>query len=74
MNWTGKLAQIFIRNGNLSLLIVISVFIWGIFSFILTPKQYNPKITAPSFQVVINYPGAVITSYSIHYTKLYDCF
>ncbi len=58
MNWTGKLAQIFIRNGNLSLLIVISVFIWGIFSFILTPKQYNPKITAPSFQVVINYPGA----------------
>jgi|GEM_PF-5155264 len=58
MNWTGRLAQIFIRNGNPSLLIVISIFLWGIISFLMTPKQYNPQITAPSFQVIINYPGA----------------
>ncbi|HPJ37696.1 MAG TPA: efflux RND transporter permease subunit, partial [Spirochaetota bacterium] len=58
MNWTGKLARVFVKNGRLSLLIIITLFIWGIASFYATPKQYNPKITAPSFQIQVDYPGA----------------
>ena len=58
MNWTGKLASIFVRNGNLSLILVIALFAWGFISFLATPKQYNPKITAPSFEIIIDYPGA----------------
>lgn len=58
MNWTGKLASIFVRNGNLSLILVIAFFVWGLISFFATPKQYNPKITAPSFEIIIDYPGA----------------
>ncbi|HPB81440.1 MAG TPA: efflux RND transporter permease subunit [Spirochaetota bacterium] len=58
MNWTGKLARVFVKNGRLSLLIIITLFIWGAASFFATPKQYNPKITAPSFQIQVDYPGA----------------
>lgn len=58
MNWTGKLAKIFVENGRLSLLIIITLFIWGAVSFYAIPKQYNPKITAPSFQIIVDYPGA----------------
>ncbi|MCP5502599.1 MAG: efflux RND transporter permease subunit [Leptospiraceae bacterium] len=58
LNWTGKLTSIFVKNGRLSLLLVVTLFIWGIFSFILTPKQYNPKIVAPAFQIRVEFPGA----------------
>ncbi len=58
MNWTGKLARVFVENGRLSLLIIITLFIWGAVSFYAIPKQYNPKITAPSFQIMVDYPGA----------------
>lgn len=69
INWTGKLASIFVKNGKLSLLLVITLFVWGIFSFILTPKQYNPRIVAPAFQVVVEYPGASRTEVLEQVTK-----
>lgn len=37
---------------------VITLFVWGFFSFVFTPKQYNPRIVAPAFQVLVEYPGA----------------
>ena len=57
-NWTGKLSGLFVRNGRLSLLLLITLFIWGIISFFSTAKQYNPEITAPAFQIRVDYPGA----------------
>lgn len=69
MNWTGKIAQIFVKNGRLSLLLIIALFSWGIMSFIITPKQYNPKITAPAFQIFVDYPGASKTEVLEQVTK-----
>ena len=58
LNWTGKVSRIFVNNSRLSLLLIVSLFIWGILSYTATPKQYNPKITAPAFQITIDFPGA----------------
>ncbi|MEM7182473.1 MAG: efflux RND transporter permease subunit [Spirochaetota bacterium] len=58
LNWTGKLTTIFVSNGKLAFLLLLTLFLWGGFSFFLTPKQYNPKIVAPAFQVLVEYPGA----------------
>jgi multidrug efflux pump subunit AcrB len=58
MNWTGKLAHFFIKNGKLTFLILISLFLWGYMSFLATPKKYNPTIVAPAFQVTVKAPGS----------------
>lgn len=57
-NWTGKVANTFVRNGRLSLLILLTLFVWGTISYFATPKQYNPRIVAPAFQITVNFPGA----------------
>ncbi|MCB1139993.1 MAG: efflux RND transporter permease subunit, partial [Leptospiraceae bacterium] len=57
-NWTGRVAAIFVNNGRLSLLILFTLFIWGGISYFTTPKQYNPRIVAPAFQIVVDFPGA----------------
>ena len=54
----GRIAKIFVMNEKLTLLLILFLFSWGIFSFILTPKQYNPDIVAPAFQVITEFPGA----------------
>ena len=58
MNWTARLATIFVRNRRLSLLLTIALFVWGAGSYLATPKQYNPRIVAPSFQIFVEFPGA----------------
>lgn len=58
MNWTGTFSSFFIKNGKLTLLIFISLFVWGIISFVLSTKKYNPTIVAPAFQIMVDYPGA----------------
>lgn len=58
MNWTARLATIFVRNRRLSLLLTIALFIWGAGSYLAAPKQYNPRIVAPSFQIFVEFPGA----------------
>ncbi len=57
-NWTARLAAIFVRNRRLSLLLTIALFAWGIGSYLVTPKQYNPRIVAPAFQIFVEFPGA----------------
>ncbi|MFC1644430.1 efflux RND transporter permease subunit [Patescibacteria group bacterium] len=54
----GKLAKIFITNKELSVITIIALFAWGIFSFAIMPKQYNPEIVAPAFNIVTEFPGA----------------
>lgn len=54
----GKLAKIFITNKELSVITIIALFAWGVFSFVIMPKQYNPEIVAPAFNIVTEFPGA----------------
>jgi multidrug efflux pump subunit AcrB len=52
-----KLTEFFLKNARISLLVTLGLSIWGVFSFFLTPKQYNPRIVAPAFRIYIEYPG-----------------
>lgn len=63
LGFAGKMAKVFVVNSKLSILIIISMFVWGVFSFFITPKQYNPEIVAPAFQVITEFPGA--SSYEV---------
>lgn len=58
MNIFGRICQYFVMNKRLSMLIFIGIILWGGLSFIMTPKQYNPEITAPAFNVTAEFPGA----------------
>jgi multidrug efflux pump subunit AcrB len=58
MNWTARLATIFVRNRRLSLLLTIALFLWGGLSYLAAPRQYNPRIVAPAFQIFVEFPGA----------------
>lgn len=54
----GKLTKLFLYNRVLAVLSIIIVVIWGILSFIMMPKQYNPEIVAPAFLITTDYPNA----------------
>ena len=56
----GLFTKMFVMNSKLTLLLIIFFFIWGIFSFIITPKQYNPDIVAPAFNIITDFPGATV--------------
>jgi len=43
LGFAGKLAKIFVVNSKLSMLLLLTMFVWGILSFFITPKQYNPQ-------------------------------
>ncbi len=58
LGFAGKIAKVFVHNSKLSLLLLLTMFAWGILSFFITPKQYNPEIVAPAFQVITEFPGA----------------
>jgi len=58
LGWAGKIAKYFIENSKLSLLLIMAIMAWGTISFVATPKQYNPKITAPTFQINMYAPSA----------------
>jgi multidrug efflux pump subunit AcrB len=57
-NLVGKIAHFFATNRPLSALVLFGVLGFGLFSFLLTPKQYNPEIVRPAFAVSITYTGA----------------
>jgi multidrug efflux pump subunit AcrB len=54
----GRIVGVFLRNQELSVLTIIVLAAWGVLSFILMPKQYNPEIVAPAFVVTTSFPGA----------------
>ncbi len=72
LNWAGKIAHFFIKNSQLSILLIVTIFIWGIVSFILTPKQYDPKITAPSYQVFLEAPSAESAEFYDRITRVFE--
>ncbi|MCK4635844.1 MAG: efflux RND transporter permease subunit [Candidatus Moranbacteria bacterium] len=58
LGFAGRLANIFVSNKELGMITIIAIFAWGIFSFIIMPKQYNPEIVAPAFNIVTEFSGA----------------
>lgn len=61
LNFAGKITHFFLHNRPLAWLVLIGVIASGFFSYITTPKQYNPEVILPAFQVMIPYPGATAT-------------
>jgi multidrug efflux pump subunit AcrB len=57
-NIVGKVAHFFASNKPLSILAFVAVVTFGIFAFMLTPKQYNPEIVRPAFSITMRYSGA----------------
>ncbi|EKD58352.1 MAG: hypothetical protein ACD_56C00146G0011 [uncultured bacterium] len=54
----GKMAKVFVKNRELNILVMLFIVIWGIGSFILMPKAYNPDIVAPAFTITTQFAGA----------------
>jgi len=55
---SGKITRLFLNNWELSILSILIITAWGIVSFVLMPKQYNPEIVAPAFIVSTDLPNA----------------
>ena len=53
-----KLAKMFIDNYALSIISIILIIVTWIYWWISTPKQINPEINIPRFQITVNYPWA----------------
>lgn len=58
LNFAGKFASMFVKNTNLTLLVILGLFAWGVFSFIITPKEENPQIVVPVANIITTWPGA----------------
>lgn len=58
LNLAGRLAKLYIEHSQLNFLSVLIILVWGVTSFILMPKQYNPEIVAPAFSIGVDFPGA----------------
>ncbi|MDD5396451.1 MAG: efflux RND transporter permease subunit [Candidatus Moranbacteria bacterium] len=54
----GRMASLFVKNKELNILAILFIVVWGIGSFILMPKAYNPDIVAPAFTITTSFPGA----------------
>ncbi|MDD3646447.1 MAG: efflux RND transporter permease subunit [Candidatus Gracilibacteria bacterium] len=52
-----KIAKFFIENSKLTFVLVLITIISGIGSYLIIPKQYNPTIIVPAFQVIVEAPG-----------------
>jgi len=48
-----KIAQFFIENWKLTFVLVLVTLITGFGSYMILPKQYNPTIVVPAFQVIV---------------------
>ncbi|MCB9816470.1 efflux RND transporter permease subunit [Candidatus Nomurabacteria bacterium] len=58
VNIAGRISHFFAVNRPLSMLLLLVSLVFGLVSFFLTPKQYNPEITRPAFAVTVEYAGA----------------
>lgn len=48
-----NIAKFFIQNSKLTIVIIIVILISGLWSYIVLPKQYNPTIVVPAFNIFI---------------------
>lgn len=54
---SGKIAHFFI-NSKLTLLLMVSLMIIGVYSSFLIPREEEPQINVPMADVLVGYPGA----------------
>lgn len=59
-NSIGTISHFFVSNRPLSILILVVAITFGLLSFWLLPKQYNPEIIRPAFAITLEYQGATI--------------
>ncbi|MDP2090638.1 MAG: efflux RND transporter permease subunit [Candidatus Gracilibacteria bacterium] len=52
-----KFAKFFLENEKITLVIISIIVFFGIGSYIMLPKQYNPSIVAPAFNIQIPVNG-----------------
>ncbi|MEI7511743.1 MAG: efflux RND transporter permease subunit, partial [Candidatus Peregrinibacteria bacterium] len=57
-NFAGRIAHAFVHNRAVAILLFFVALFLGVFSYAVSPKQYNPEVTLPVFQISIDYPGA----------------
>ncbi|MDO8597326.1 MAG: hypothetical protein Q7R45_11980, partial [Sulfuricaulis sp.] len=57
LNLAGRIARYFIGS-KLTLLIMAFAFLAGVFAFLVTPREENPKIVVPVANVIVQKPGA----------------
>ncbi len=57
-SFISNIVRLFTFNHPLSSIIVIGIIVFGVMSYMFTPKQYNPEIVRPAFFVSVPYPGA----------------
>ncbi len=51
-----KLAEFFIKNSKITIVLLIVSLVVGLWSYIVIPKQYNPTIIVPAFQISVPAP------------------
>ena len=57
LNIAGRTAAYFI-DSKLTLLIILFAFIAGMYAFMVTPREENPKIVVPAANIIVQKPGA----------------
>jgi multidrug efflux pump subunit AcrB len=57
LNVAGRIAAYFV-DSKLTLLVMLFAFLAGIFAFLVTPREENPKIVVPAANVMVGKPGA----------------
>ncbi len=51
-----KIAEFFIKNSKLTMVLILVTLITGLWSYFILAKQYNPTIVVPAFQIVVPSP------------------
>jgi multidrug efflux pump subunit AcrB len=54
---SGSIAHYFLKN-KLTLLIIISSLLLGLFAVLMTPREEEPQIVVPMVDIIVPYPGA----------------
>jgi len=69
LNFAAKITKFFLENKALTKLLILWIIFSWIFWYIATPKQYNPKITLPAFEVSVDYYWATADEVQKFITK-----
>jgi multidrug efflux pump subunit AcrB len=69
LNFAGRITQFFLYNRPLTILLLMATIFGGVGAYLATPKQYNPTIILPAFQVEVDYPGANATEVETFITQ-----
>ena len=52
-----KFTEFFLENRKITIALIVIITLFGGLSYVLLPKQYNPSIVAPAFNIEVPTPG-----------------